>query len=91
MEARAVVVIDDDTCGSSEVLLSLPLLVHGVQYGLSFGVVSPPQVIDLLLHLAVKTGHPEDQGRMEDQNQVEITWKSNRHGTEILETRNLPP
>ena len=65
-EARAVIVIDDDKCGSSEVLLSLPLLVHGVQNWLSFSVVSPPQVIYLLLHLAVKTRHPEDQGRMED-------------------------
>ena len=51
----------------SEVLLPLPLLVHGVKDGLPLGVVASPQVVYLLLHLGVQTRHPGKQ-------QMGVSW-----------------
>ena len=51
----------------SEVLLPLPLLVHGVKDGLPLGVVTSPQVVYLLLHLGVQTRHPGKQ-------QMGVSW-----------------
>ena len=51
----------------SEVLLPLPLLVHGVKDGLPLGVVTSPQVVYLLLHLRVQTSHPGKE-------QMGVSW-----------------
>ena len=63
----------EDTCCrvagrfESEVLLPLPLLVHGVKDGLPLGVVASPQVVYLLLHLGVQTRHPGKE-------QMGVSW-----------------
>lgn len=44
--------------GILEVLLALPLGVHGVQDGLPLGLVPPVQLVYLPLHLRVQVGHP---------------------------------
>lgn len=45
------------TANVLEVLLSLSLLVHGVQDGLALGLVALPQLVNLPLHLLVQRGH----------------------------------
>lgn len=44
-----------------KVLLPLPFLIHGVDDGLSFGVISTPQILNLSLHLLVQVGHSTSQ------------------------------
>lgn len=41
----------------SKVLLPLLLGVHGIEDGLSLGLVAAPEVLYLALHLAVEAGH----------------------------------
>ena len=40
-----------------KVLLSFPFLVHGIKDGLAFGVVTPPQVVNLTLHVLIQSPH----------------------------------
>lgn len=45
------------TANVLEILLSLSLLVHGVEDGLALGLVALPQLINLPLHLLVQRCH----------------------------------
>ena len=40
-----------------KVLLSFPFLVHRIEDGLAFGVVTPPQVVNLTLHILIQSPH----------------------------------
>ncbi len=76
-------------------MLPLPLLVHGVQDWLPFGVVPPPKVVDLLLHLLVKVGHPARQFFVGQVLELETTRFFSRTILKLsyfgLRNRGLPP
>ena len=76
-------------------MLPLPLLVHGVQDWLPFGVVPTPKVVDLLLHLLVKVRHPARQFFVGQVLELETTRFFSRTILKLsyfgLRNRGLPP
>lgn len=62
------------TANVLEILLSLSLLVHGIQDGLTLGLVPLPQLINLPLHLLVQCGHALVQLLVRQVLQLQARW-----------------
>lgn len=68
-----------------EILLSLSLLVHGIQDGLTLGLVPLPQLINLPLHLLVQCGHALVQLLVRQVLQLQARWGVRENIAEMKE------